>query len=57
MSEVNANIVVQPYDITISPNVSSILVTPNAIGMKIFTGGLTGATGATGPSEIGRAHV
>jgi hypothetical protein len=37
MSEINANIVVEPYDITISPTQNEIVVSPTALNMNIFT--------------------
>lgn len=48
MAEINANIVVQPYDIIIQPNNNEINFTPNVTQMNIVNG-YVGATGATGP--------
>ena len=54
MSDINANFVVQPYNITISSNQSNLNVTSEPIAMNIVNGyvgatGPVGATGSTGP--------
>lgn len=48
MSDISANIVVQPYDITISTTTNTVELTPSAIEMTVVNG-YVGATGATGP--------
>lgn len=48
MPEINATFVVQPYNINIVSEDPGITVTPTALNTTIFTGGITGATGATG---------
>lgn len=50
MAEINANIVVEPYDITIQQETSDINITPSAIEMNIYTGGF--ATAAGNPGEV-----
>jgi len=37
MSEINANIVVEPIDLTISTNNNQIVVTPTALNLNVFT--------------------
>jgi hypothetical protein len=49
MSEINANIVVQPYDITIETITNTVEFTPSAIEMTVVNG-YVGATGASGPT-------
>jgi hypothetical protein len=49
MSEITATFVVQPNNITIDATSPGLTVTPTALNTTIFTGGLQGATGATGP--------
>ncbi len=48
MSDINANFVVQPYNITISSNESNLNITSEPIAMNVVNG-YVGATGATGP--------
>ena len=37
MSEINANIVVEPYDLTVTTNNNQINVTPTALNLNVFT--------------------
>jgi hypothetical protein len=48
MSDINANFVVQPYNITITNNESTIGITSQPVTMNVVNG-YVGATGATGP--------
>jgi Collagen triple helix repeat (20 copies) len=52
MSEINANFIVQPYDITISTTTNTIELQPNVTTMTVVNGyvGATGPIGATGPT-------
>jgi hypothetical protein len=49
MSDINANFVVQPYNITISSNENNLNITSEPIAMNVVNG-YVGATGATGPT-------
>ena len=55
MSDVVANIVVQPNQITISSTTNQVTLTPNVTAMNIVNGyvGATGATGLTGATGVG----
>lgn len=48
MPEIQANFIVQPYDITIATTENNISLTPNVNAVNIYTQAI-GSTGATGP--------
>ena len=48
MSEVTATFIVETSNVNIVTDVSNIQITPEALDMTIYTGGLIGATGAIG---------
>lgn len=54
MSQINANVVVEPFDLTLQQIDPGITITPNNIQLKISTGtiGPTGPTGPTGSQGI-----
>lgn len=48
MSEIHANIVVQPFDITVALDQPGIIVTPEALNLNVYAGGFAQAAGNNG---------
>ena len=57
MSEVNANIVVEPIDLTIQQNNPGITITPNAIALTVYTGGYGSAGGSQGQLQYNNQSI
>jgi hypothetical protein len=50
MAEINANFVVQPFGITITPDAPGVSVTATPTNIGVYSSGPPGAVGATGPT-------
>jgi hypothetical protein len=50
MAEINANFVVQPFGITITPDAPGLSVTATPTSIGVYSSGPPGAVGATGPT-------
>ena len=48
MPEINANIVVEPIQLSIVPNEPTITVAPEPLNLNIYTGGIAAPSGNTG---------
>ena len=57
MSDITANIVVQPIDLNVQVQQSEITVTPEVLGLNIYAGGFATAAGNTGTVQYNNGGV
>jgi hypothetical protein len=57
MSDITANIVVQPIDLNVQVQQSEITVTPEVLGLNIYAGGFATAAGNTGTIQYNNGGV
>lgn len=57
MSEIHANIVVQPFDITVALDQPGITVTPEALNLNVYAGGFAQAAGNNGTIQYNNGGV